>query len=88
MRVRGRLLLLCGIFVFATIANAFQAAPLSAAQITNRSLTLQPEGTTGGSTPGGVVNHLFLVIRYWKHSTALGLFELYSFLDLISKMGH
>lgn len=59
MRVRGRLLLLCGVFAFATIANAFHAAPLSAAQITNRSLTLQPEGTTGGSTPGGVVNHLF-----------------------------
>lgn len=59
MRVRGRLLLLCGVLVFATFINAFQAGPAYAAQITSRSLTLQPEGTTGGSTPGGVVNHMF-----------------------------
>ncbi len=31
----------------------------SAAQITNRSLTLQAGATDGGSKPGGVVNHLF-----------------------------
>jgi hypothetical protein len=30
-----------------------------AAQITTRSLTLQDRGTTGGSTPGGNVNHQF-----------------------------
>lgn len=33
--------------------------PASAAQITNRSLTLQAGPTDGGSMPGGVVNHLF-----------------------------
>lgn len=32
---------------------------VSAAQITNRSLTLQSGGTDGGSKPGGVVRHLF-----------------------------
>jgi trimeric autotransporter adhesin len=31
----------------------------TAAQITNRSLTLQAGGTDGGSKPGGVVNHFF-----------------------------
>lgn len=31
----------------------------SAAQITNRSLTLQAGATDGGSSPGGVVNHLY-----------------------------
>jgi hypothetical protein len=31
----------------------------SAAQITTRSLTLQPGGTDGGSKAGGVVNHFF-----------------------------
>ena len=31
----------------------------AAAQITTRSLTLQGVGTTGGSDPGGTVNHLF-----------------------------
>ena len=31
----------------------------SAAQITNRSLTLEAGGSAGGSQPGGVVNHLF-----------------------------
>lgn len=33
--------------------------PAYAAQITNRSLTLQPGASDGGSMPGGVVNHLF-----------------------------
>jgi hypothetical protein len=32
---------------------------VSGAQITARSLTLQPGGSTGGSVPSGVVNHLF-----------------------------
>lgn len=34
-------------------------SPVSAAQITNRSLTLQAGATDGGSKPGGVVNHMF-----------------------------
>ena len=33
--------------------------PVSAAQITNRSLTLQAGASDGGSKPGGVVDHLF-----------------------------
>ncbi len=37
----------------------FLNTPVSAAQITNRSLTLQAGATDGGSEPGGVVNHLF-----------------------------
>src|SRR5579862_1284931 len=35
------------------------ARPAFAAQITNRSLTLQAGATDGGSKPSGVVNHLF-----------------------------
>ena len=41
------------------VAQIFPAVPASAAQITNRSLTLQAGATDGGSKPGGVVNHLF-----------------------------
>lgn len=44
----------------ATFGPLLQAQQVNAAQITNRSLTLQA-GTTGdgGSLPGGIVNHLF-----------------------------
>lgn len=59
VRVRGRLLFMCLAFVFATVASAYSAPTVSASQITTRSLTLQPVGTVGGSTPGGVVNHFF-----------------------------
>lgn len=47
------------VFVFATVSSAYIAPTAYASQITPRSLTLQPVGTTGGSTPGGVVNHYF-----------------------------
>ncbi len=48
-----------GAFLLASII-VLQAFPQAyAAQITIRSLTLQANGTVGGSTPGGVVNHLF-----------------------------
>lgn len=36
-----------------------QSSAAHATQITNRSLTLQPGATDGGSKPGGVVNHFF-----------------------------
>jgi hypothetical protein len=45
---------------FVTILlGVFVTGSVSAAQITNRSLTLQAGGSAGGSDPGGVVNHLF-----------------------------
>lgn len=51
---------MCLVFTFATVASAYIAPTVSAAgQISTRSLTLQPVGTVGGSTPGGVVNHYF-----------------------------
>lgn len=59
MRVRGQLLLVCSVLILATFINVFQASYANAGQITTRSLTLQPEGSVGGSTPGGIVNHLF-----------------------------
>jgi hypothetical protein len=46
--------LVAGLFV-----AAFPAQPAYAAQITNRSLTLQAGASDGGSKPGGVVNHNF-----------------------------
>jgi hypothetical protein len=59
--VRGRLYLwgLCIVLVAAAITSVYSAPSAYATQITNRSLTLQANGTTGGSTPGGVVNHVF-----------------------------
>jgi len=39
--------------------SAISTKPASAAQITNRSLTLQAGVSAGGSKAGGVVNHLF-----------------------------
>ena len=42
------------------LASSLMYAPrVQAAQITNRSLTLQGTASVGGSAPGGVVNHLF-----------------------------
>jgi hypothetical protein len=47
------------VLVAATIVSAVQVRPAYAAQITNRSLTLQAGASDGGAKPGGVVNHLF-----------------------------
>lgn len=59
--VRGRLYIwgMCAVVAVAGITSVYSAPNAYAAQITNRSLTLQANGTTGGSTPGGVVNHVF-----------------------------
>ena len=43
----------------ATILSTYPAQNAFAAQITNRSLTLQAGTTAGGSQPSGVVKHLF-----------------------------
>src|SRR5688500_17496368 len=42
-----------------TLTPFFSASSVDAAQITNRSLTLQAGTADGGSEPSGVVNHLF-----------------------------
>lgn len=55
----GGRLLLSVLLLTATVSAAFQAPPVSAAQITARSLTLQAGATDGGSKPSGVVKHLF-----------------------------
>ncbi len=59
VRVRG--ILLIGLLLGATVASLVSATTANAAQITSRSLTLltSTDGLTGGSTPGGVVNHKF-----------------------------
>jgi len=62
MKVSGKSVarLLLGVFGVSILMYAF--APVqsaSAGQITSRSLTLQGITTTGGSQPGGTVNHLF-----------------------------
>lgn len=62
MRELGKqtqLVLLCLILIFATVAVAFSTHTANAAQITNRSLKLVAQGTTGGSKAGGVVMHEF-----------------------------
>lgn len=51
--------LLSVLLLTATITSVLQNRPVSAAQITTRSLTLQSGAEDGGSKPGGVVNHLF-----------------------------
>lgn len=59
-RVDGKrvpLLFACAVLVFASVSSAFTSQRASAAQITNRSLTLQAGATDGGSKPGGVVKH-------------------------------
>jgi hypothetical protein len=47
------------VLVIGLLAELGLPTSVSAAQITNRSLTLQAGVTDGGSKPGGVVNHLF-----------------------------
>jgi hypothetical protein len=63
MRLSGKLLsrrfALSGILVLATISFAFQDNTAYAAQITQRSLTLEGVGADGGSKPNGVVNHFY-----------------------------
>ena len=46
-------------FVGVLLSPLFTQPSVNAAQITNRSLTLQAGASAGGSDPGGVVNHLF-----------------------------
>ncbi|MDB5186949.1 MAG: exported protein of unknown function [Candidatus Saccharibacteria bacterium] len=47
------------ILVAAILVQTFQASTVSAAQITNRKLTLIGVGTNGGSKPNVAANHLF-----------------------------
>ncbi len=55
-----RLIPIFGVLVLVLSLIAFSTSPkVVAAQITNRSLTLESVGSVGGSDPGGVVNHLF-----------------------------
>jgi len=53
------LLLLCIVIILASFLVLINYKFASAAQITNRSLTLQAGATEGGSKAGAVVNHLF-----------------------------
>ncbi len=57
----GRLLL-CVVFLAATISTAFQSQNTYAASITTRSLTLEAGTTDGGSKAGGVVKHKFAFV--------------------------
>jgi hypothetical protein len=57
-RVRASISAVVGI-VFVLAISLMSTVSVSAAQINNRSLTLQAGATDGGSKPGGVVNHLF-----------------------------
>ena len=50
---------MCAVMVVASIVTIFQPQSASAAQITNRKLTLQAGASDGGSKPSGVVNHEF-----------------------------
>jgi len=56
---RFRSLCVIALAAVISIQSLFTALPANAAQITVRSLTLQANGATGGSKPGGIVNHLF-----------------------------
>ncbi len=60
MRVIGRQVpvLVSVVMLAAVLSSAFPAHQVSAAQIVDRTLTLQSGATDGGSKPGGVVNHL------------------------------
>lgn len=51
--------LLAAVLLSTAFMSAFQSTDAYAAQITQRSLTLQSGTTDGGSKPGGVVNHFF-----------------------------
>lgn len=53
------LLLLCFIIILASVLVVFRFDNASAAQITNRKLTLVAGATDGGSKAGGVVKHQF-----------------------------
>src|SRR5579871_3860678 len=58
--LKKRLFLLLGILLLLTPAvELLSVGTASAAQITNRSLTLQAGATDGGSKPSGNVNHFF-----------------------------
>ena len=62
MYVRGKRVLNFIVLVVALTGVALSLFPVPAAlaaEITNRSLTLQPGASSGGSQAGGVVNHLF-----------------------------
>lgn len=62
MRELGKqthLVLLCLVIILATVTIAFRSPSASAAQITQRKLTLVAGATDGGSKPGGVVRHQF-----------------------------
>jgi hypothetical protein len=63
MRVSGKLLsarlFLSAVLVVATVSVGFKAETVQAAQITNRNLVLESQGSTGGSMPGGTVGHRF-----------------------------
>ncbi len=61
MSLNARLsrIFLSTLLIFASFFIFFQNNSASAAQIVDRSLTLLPGSTDGGSKPGGVVNHLF-----------------------------
>jgi hypothetical protein len=55
---RAGIFLLCAVMLGAILFPLLSSRPAYAAQITNRSLTLQAGVSVGGSTPGGLVNHL------------------------------
>ena len=62
MRELGKqtqIVLLCLVLILASVTVVFRGGSASTAQITNRSLTLVANGTTGGSLAGGVVKHHF-----------------------------
>lgn len=54
-----RTILVAAVLLLTVVAQSLLPTIVSAAQITLRSLTLEANGTTGGSTPDGVVNHRF-----------------------------
>jgi hypothetical protein len=57
--VRGKLYFASALLLITGVTSVYRAPEAHADQITSRNLTLQANGTTGGSTPGGVVNHVF-----------------------------
>lgn len=62
MRETGKqtyLILLCFVLVLASVLAVFRFQSVSAAQLTNRKLTLMAGATDGGSKAGGVVKHQF-----------------------------
>ena len=58
IKIKRLLYLAMALFMVLAIASVDNPSSASAAQITNRSLTLQAGTSAGGSDPGGVVNHL------------------------------